>query len=829
MLEPNQLHDYQREAITHQLSHDDSMLWLQMGLGKEQPNSEPVITPVGWVTMGDLVTGDFVIGSDGLPTRVTGVFPQGSKEVVTMTMSDGTHTRCGWDHLWCVKTNHDVITGKEWRTLTTRELLESGLKQGDNSKYIIPLCDPVYYSEKQLVIPPYTMGAFLGDGHSSERAGAIICSDDFIVTKCDCSSVKDHETSVYTKYGYLSGIKQTLRDMNLLGKRSWEKHVPDIYMRGSITQRLQLLQGLLDTDGSPITSGGGVEFSSTSENLIDSVVELTQSLGGVARKSNPRNTTHQNGIGRTSWRVNVKLPDQFEPFTLPRKLDKWIRPSKYQPQRRIRTIKVTGKEQSTCISVAAKDKLYLTRHHIVTHNTIVSLTSTVDRMRANLVKKTLIFGPLRVVTAVWEREARKWSHTKHLTFSVVHGTPEQRLRALFRDADVYLINYEQMNWLAQTLDHYYLSQDRELPYQSVIYDEVSKLKNSTTKRMSGGKRDKWDKRGEPVTVKITGWKKMIHEFKYRSGLTGTPASNGYLDLHGQFLAVDGGERLGEYITHYKDSYFASDYSGWNYTPTKEGIKLIESKISDIVIKMDSKDYLDMPECKMVDMMVDLPKSARKAYDEIEKNMFTELDNGSELEVFSRSSVSNKCLQFCNGSPYLNSESSEYEKVHDAKLDALEEILEEAAGAPVVCSYTFKADAERIMQKFKKYKPVNLTTAKASETGNIIKRWNRGEIKLLVGHPASMGHGVDGLQDSGYLLVWFGLNWSLELYQQMNARLDRQGQLKPVSIIRILCRDTVDLAVADAIERKDDDQEGLKNAMQRYRNGEITNNLVRNFF
>jgi SNF2 family DNA or RNA helicase len=461
--------------------------------------------------------------------------------------------------------------------------------------------------------------------------------------------------------------------------------------------------------------------------------------------------------------------------------------------------------------------------------TPITLTTIVDRMRAGHVNKTLIFGPLRVIQAVWARESRKWTHTKHLRFSVIHGTKQKRARALFADADIYLINYENMNWLAEQLDHYYLSQDKSLPFQMIVYDEVSKMKNSTALRVAGGTRDRKDPRGEHYRIKVTGWRKLLSHFKYRTGLTGTPASNGYLDLHGQFLAVDGGVRLGEYVTHYKDSYFVADYNGWSYFPTELGKQWIEHKISDITIKMDSREYLDLPESKVTNMMVELPSAARKAYKEIEKKMFTQLDSGSEVEVFSRSSVSNKCLQFCNGSPYLSSESSDYEALHDAKLDALEEVLEEAGGSPVLCSYSFKADAERIMKKFKKYKPVNLTKTPSKDTEKVIDRWNRGEIKLLIGHPASMGHGVDGLQDSGHTLVWFGINWSLELYLQMCGRLDRQGQLHPVSIIRILCNDTVDLAVADAIERKTDDEEGLKRALQRYRDGITTNDLEVNFF
>ncbi|MDY0271915.1 MAG: DEAD/DEAH box helicase [Advenella sp.] len=460
--------------------------------------------------------------------------------------------------------------------------------------------------------------------------------------------------------------------------------------------------------------------------------------------------------------------------------------------------------------------------------TPITLTTIVDRMRAGQVQKTLIFGPLRVIQAVWEREARKWEHTRHLKFSVMHGTKEQRLRALFAKADVYLINYEAMNWLAETLDHYYLSQGKPLPFQMVVYDEISKLKNSTSLRMAGGNRDRKDKHGTIHKIKVTGWRKIIPHIPIRTGLTGTPASNGYLDLHGQYLAIDNGQRLGKFITHFKDDFFASDYMGWTHTPTELGKQAIEERISDITKKMDAKDYLDMPVVQVTNMLVDMPPKARKGYQDVERDMFTQLESGREVEVFSRSSVSNKCLQFCNGSPYYP-ESTEYEALHDAKLDALESILEEAGGQPVLCSYTFKADAERILKRFKSYKPVNLTAVASKDTEKVINDWNSGKLKLLIGHPASMGHGIDGLQEAGNIIVWFGLNWSLELYEQMNGRIDRQGQKRPVSIIRILCRDTIDLAVVDAIERKTDDQEGLKAALQRYRDGITTNDLEVNFF
>ena len=450
--------------------------------------------------------------------------------------------------------------------------------------------------------------------------------------------------------------------------------------------------------------------------------------------------------------------------------------------------------------------------------TIISLTAIVDRMRAGQIKKTVIFGPLRVIESVWEKEASKWEHTKHLTFSILRGDPQKRTRAMFRDADIYLVNYEMMNWFAETLVTHF--PDGNIPFQAVIYDEVSMLKNSTSLRVAGGNRDRINKNGTHHTKKFIGWRKLINSFKYRVGLTGTPASNGYIDLHGQYLVVDGGKRLGERVSHYRAAYFNTGYNGWGYHITEPGRQWIEQKISDITIKMDSKDYLDMPEISVSNIMVDLPAKVRKQYQEIEENMFIQLDSGTEIEVFNKASLSNKCLQFCNGAPYISIETREWEAVHDMKLKALEDVLEEAGGAPVLCSYTFKSDAERIMKHFKKYKPVNLTDEPAKKTASIIKKWNKGEIKLLIGHPKSMGHGIDGLQDSGSIIVWFGLNWSFELYEQMNGRLNRQGQSKPVSIIHILCNKTVDVAVLDAIKCKNNSQEGLKKALDRYRGKKV---------
>ena len=449
--------------------------------------------------------------------------------------------------------------------------------------------------------------------------------------------------------------------------------------------------------------------------------------------------------------------------------------------------------------------------------TIVTLTTIEHRIRAQQVQKVLVFGPLRVIHSVWEKEARKWEHTKHLRFSLVHGNEKKRLRQLFAQADIYLCNYENMNWLTGVLNHYYLDKGLPLPFQMVVYDEITRVKNSTSQRVSGGWR--YHDKGLPSEwrERVKGWRDVLDHFQFRTGLTGTPAANGYIDLFGQYLVIDSGERLGKYVTHYRDAYFTRGYDGWSYELIEVGKQIIENKISDITIRMDEKDYLKLPPLTVNDIIVKMPPAAMKKYKEIEKEMFTVLDGGQEIELFNKVSVTNKCLQFANGAPYLEPEKPEWFNLHDAKLQVLDSILEEAQGKTVLVGYIFKSDAERIMKRYKKLNPVNLTETKPNKLERVIEDGNRGKIKLMIGHPASLGHGVDGLNDFCNILVWFGLPWSLELYEQMKGRIAAgQRFKKPVTVHRILCENTLDFAVSDALALKDTTQEGLKKAIQRYR-------------
>lgn len=484
--------------------------------------------------------------------------------------------------------------------------------------------------------------------------------------------------------------------------------------------------------------------------------------------------------------------------------------------------------------------------------TVVTLTTLAHRMSMHQIKKTLVLGPVRVVKSVWKREALRWTHLPHLRFTVLAGTAAERARRLHGNGyDVALMSYDNLNWLAKELKTRYLDHGHPIPFQMVVYDEVSRMKNSTTVRVTGKSTErpvKLTPKGKACgvdvqafltggwtveqmvehgyaklgkAIKKVGWRDFLNLFQYRTGLTGTPAANGYIDLHGQYLVVDGGQRLGTHVTHFRDAYFQSDYMGWNYTPTELGKAAIERKIADITICMDAEDHIKMPALQVKESWVDLSPTVMAKYREVEKEMFTRLDCGTEIEVFNQASVSNKCLQFANGSAYVEPGKPEWVHVHDEKLEALDSLIEEHAGNPILLGYSFKFDAQRIMERYKKLHPVNITDLKTEkQLDSFLNRWATGRVNLAIGHPASCGHGIDGLQDSGGTLVWFGLPWSLELYDQMICRLYRQGGRQKVIVYRILARDTLDLAVMDALQRKDDTQAGLKKAINRYRLGMI---------
>lgn len=429
--------------------------------------------------------------------------------------------------------------------------------------------------------------------------------------------------------------------------------------------------------------------------------------------------------------------------------------------------------------------------------TVITLTSIAHLLNTGFLRGVVIVAPIRVIRLVWRQEAARWSHTKHLTFSMLTGTRDQRTRALLRPANVYLINYENLQWLAETLATYYTGKEKPLPFNGVVWDEISKCKNSSTQR-------------------VKAVKKILPNFDWTTGLTGTPASNGYKDLHGQYLVVDKGQRLGTSKTAFRTRFYkkAGPYKEVPHDGAEDQIKQL---IGDITLEMSAEDYNKLPDLVVNDINIEMPEDLRAVYDRMEKEFFIQLDSGKQVEMFNQAALTNKCLQFANGAMYPVAGMPLWEPIHDLKLEALEEIIDEAQGQQVLCAYGYRSDAERIMKRFHDLRPINLTECKSEASlTNAMARWASGDCPLMIGHPASMGHGIDGLQKRGHIVVWYGLNWSLDLYDQMNARIRRQGQGAPVICHRLMMLDTLDQAQAMALDEKAQTQAGLRNAVKQYR-------------
>lgn len=431
--------------------------------------------------------------------------------------------------------------------------------------------------------------------------------------------------------------------------------------------------------------------------------------------------------------------------------------------------------------------------------TAITLTSIAYLRSTGFLRGVIIVAPIRVCRLVWKQEAAKWSHTKDLTFSTLIGSRDQRTRALMRPADVYLINFENLGWLAEVMQTYWISKNKPLPFNGLVWDEISKMKNSTTQR-------------------VKSVRKLLPHFQWITGLTGTPASNGYQDLHGQYLVVDQGQRLGTSKTKFMSEWYKKpEGMSRKVIPYKDTEDRIKHLISDITIEMSAEDYNPLPNLIVNDIEIELPDALRARYDAMERDFFIRLDSGAEKEVFNQASLTNACLQFSNGAIYPIAGMPLWEPLHDMKLDALDELIEEANGKPILLAYAYRSDAERIMKRFAHLDPINLTECKSERSlTDAMNRWKAGMCRLMIGHPASMGHGVDGLQKHGHILVWFGLTWSLDLYEQFNARLRRQGQGIPVVCHRLVTRDTMDQAQMLALSDKSESQDSLRKAVKEYR-------------
>ena len=410
--------------------------------------------------------------------------------------------------------------------------------------------------------------------------------------------------------------------------------------------------------------------------------------------------------------------------------------------------------------------------------TVISLTAMADLLFDSFeVHKILVIGPLRVARDSWPMEVAKWEHLKHLTYAVAIGTPAERRAALERNADITIINRENVDWLVES---------GYFDFDMVVIDELSSFKNHTVKRFKALMKVR------PKVNRIV-------------GLTGTPSSNGLMDLWSEFRLLDMGERLGKFITRYREAFFMPDKRNsqmvFSYKPRPDAEEEIYRRISDITISMKCTDHLNMPELISSQCEVVLSDDERKQYEKLKSELVLTLSAG-EITVSNAASLTNKLSQLSNGAIY--DDDRNIVEFHQRKLDALEDIIESANGNPILVAYWFKHDLERIRKRFK------VREIKSSQD---ITDWNAGKIPVALIHPASAGHGLN-LQSGGSTLVWFGLTWSLELYQQTNARLWRQGQTSGTVVIQhIIAKGTIDERVLKALSKKELTQNALIDAVK----------------
>lgn len=417
------------------------------------------------------------------------------------------------------------------------------------------------------------------------------------------------------------------------------------------------------------------------------------------------------------------------------------------------------------------------------------------------IDSVLVIAPKRVVESVWQEEAALWEHLKHLRFSKIAGTVQKRLSALHTKADIHLISRDNIAWLCA------LYGGGKLPFDMVVIDELSSFKSYKSERF------KALRAAQPFLKRFV-------------GLTGTPAPNGLIDLWPQIYLMDRGDRLEKTISRYRQKYFrpgkTNGHVVYSYNLMNDSEELIHKKIEDICISMKAEDYLTMPLRTDNYIKLDMPEALKKKYNAFEKDKVLELfkpaeqtgtvSEIAEVNAINAAALSNKLLQFANGAMY-NDDRDVY-PIHDIKLEALKDIIEDANGQPVLIAWTYQFDRDRIKEYLKKYAPRELKTNKD------IEDWNAGKIQVMLAHPASAGHGLN-LQAGGNIIVWFGQTWSLELYQQFNARLYRQGQQNGVIIHHLILKGTHDEDVIVALKNKDRKQnalmESIKAKIEKYRN------------
>ena len=420
--------------------------------------------------------------------------------------------------------------------------------------------------------------------------------------------------------------------------------------------------------------------------------------------------------------------------------------------------------------------------------TSISLKTIQELHKAQQIKRVLIIAPLRPVYAVWPEEIRKWDDFRHMPYTILHG--QHKDKAFESPALIHIINFDGLAWLSKMVKKH----PSKFPYDMLIVDEISYLKNTRTQRFKA-------------------LATMLDNFKRRIGLTGSPAPNSLLDIFGPQLVIDRGATFGKYVTHFRTAFFfPTGYGGYTWILQPGAEKKIHGLLANKVLRMAAKDYLDLPELIMNKVYVTLPEPAMKLYKELEKKLMTDINEGTVTASTAAVAIG-KCQQIANGAVYLDGPEKEVSEIHDAKLEAVEELVSGLEGQPCLIAFHFQHDLKRLKKLFPDAAVIG-SGVTGDELLSIVERWNTGQIPVLLAHPQSAGHGLN-LQGAGNAVIWFSNTWSLEHHDQFIRRLWRQGQRNNIIVHNIIAKKTIDEAIVKAVESKDNTQQSLMSAIKEY--------------
>lgn len=782
-------YNHQIEGIRELSKRKSFLLADEMGLGKANPYSEPILTPTGWTEMGKLYVGDQVIGSSGQATDVIGIFEQGIKEIVKVTFSDGGWTKCTWDHLWNVQSANDKFIGKGYKTLTARQILNSGLRDAaGNCRHYIPMVRPVEFDPSLVddqTIDPYTLGVLLGDGsmsHSSvQLATDYKIAENLRLPRNVLLNCLDDSHEYCGKYE-LPEMYRYLRPLGLMGTKSETKFIPNQYKWGSVFDRIAVLQGLIDTDGTPVQSRGQasttIEYGTVSKQLSEDVKFIVQSLGGtvsIHEKIPTYSYKGETGLkGQLFYRMTLRLPSWIVPFKLERKLERWTPRSKYEPTRSIVSIESDGEEEARCIKVSAINHLYVTRNFIVTHNSLSAITIFAIDVYRKWVETALIVCPV-TLKENWYDEFQKFTCIPCI---ILEGTPVQRKKILqdFEDLEgprVLVCNYEQVAAHQVEL--------RELHFDVGIFDEAHYLKNPKAKRT-----------------------KACFDLKFDRTflLTGTPMLNQVNELWAPLHMINP-RRFPKYWSFVNRFCVWGGYQDRQIIGVKNEKELTEI-LQEYMVRRLKKDVLDLPEVQIIERKISLLPEQIKIYEEVRDEMRLERINADEPDDIENALTKFLRLKQICGTTHPFTGEDYSSKLDLAVNDAIELL---ANGNKIVVFTQFRDVLERFCVRLDTRAPQfdiwelhgGIKQDKRQPT---VKDWSAstqpGALVCML-QIAGVGLNMTAARNALFLDELFvpGLN------QQAIDRLHRIGQSysQPVQVHKYICKGTIENRVQEILRQK----------------------------